>query len=41
MEVCKEPDFKEAVEKLKGELPTDDTSHFDLANASGKDRLQG
>ncbi len=37
MEVCKEPDFKEAVEKLKGELPADDTSHFDLANASGKD----
>lgn len=37
MEVCKEPDFIEAVETLKGELPADDTSHFDLANASGKD----
>lgn len=33
MEVCKEPDFIEAVEKLKGEMPADDTSHFDLANA--------
>lgn len=37
MEVCKEPDFIEAVETLKGELPADDTSHFDLANATGKD----
>ena len=34
MEVCKEPDFLEAVEKLKGELPADDNSHFDLSNAS-------
>ena len=33
MEVCKEPDFIEAVEKLKGEMPADDTSHFDLSNA--------
>ena len=33
MEVCKEPDFIEAVEKLKGEMPADDTSHFDLASA--------
>lgn len=37
MEVCKEPDFIEAVETLKGEMSADDTSHFDLANASGKD----
>lgn len=36
MEVCKEPDFIEAVEKLKGELPADDTSHFDLTGASAK-----
>lgn len=33
MEVCKEADFIEAVEKLKGEMPADDNSHFDLANA--------
>lgn len=33
MDVCKEPDFIEAVEKLKGEMPADDTSHFDLSNA--------
>ena len=33
MEVCQEPDFIEAVEKLKGEMPADDTSHFDIANA--------
>ena len=32
MEVCKEPDFIEAVEKLKGEMPADDTSHFDIAS---------
>ena len=32
MEVCKEPDFLEAVEKLKGEMPADDTSHFDIAS---------
>lgn len=37
MDVCKEPDFIEAVEKLKGEMPADDTSHFDLANA-GSDK---
>lgn len=37
MEVCKEPDFVEIVEKLKGELSADDTSHFDLANATNKD----
>lgn len=34
MEVCKEPDFIEAVERLKGEMPADDTSHFDLASAA-------
>ena len=34
MEVCQEPDFLEAVEKLKGELPQDDNSHFDIATAS-------
>lgn len=37
MEVCKKPDFIDAVETLKGELPAEDTSHFDLANVSGKD----
>lgn len=37
MEVCKEPDFIEAVEKLKGELPADDNSHFDLSGAASKD----
>lgn len=37
MEVCKKPDFIEAVEKLKGELPADDNSHFDLTGASGKE----
>lgn len=37
MEVCKEPDFIEAVEKLKGELPADDNSHFDLNGAVGKE----
>lgn len=37
MEVCKEPDFIEAVEKLKGEMPADDNSHFDIANA-GSDK---
>lgn len=37
MEVCKEPDFIEAIEKLKGELPQDDSSHFDLASA-GSDK---
>ena len=37
MEVCKEPDFIEAVEKLKGELPADDNSHFDLSGAASKE----
>lgn len=37
MEVCKEPDFIEAVEKLKGELPADDNSHFDLTGVAGKE----
>lgn len=37
MEVCNEPDFKEAVETLTGEMSADDTSHFDLATASGKE----
>lgn len=37
MEVCKEPDFIDAVEKLKGELPADDNSHFDLTGAASKD----
>lgn len=37
MEVCTQADFIEAVEKLKGEMPADDTSHFDLASVdSGK-----
>lgn len=36
IEVCKEPDFKEAVEKLSGELPADDTSHFSLAETGNK-----
>lgn len=36
MAVCEETDFKEAVEKLKGELPADDTSHFDLASSGSK-----
>lgn len=33
MEVCNEPDFLDAVETLKGELPAEDTSHFDINNA--------
>lgn len=37
MEVCKEPDFIEAVEKLKGELSPEDTSHFDIATATNKE----
>lgn len=37
MEVCKEPDFIEVVEKLKGELPADDNSHFDLSGAASKE----
>lgn len=40
MEVCKEADFIEAVEKLKGELPKDDNSHFDLASASQKSETE-
>lgn len=36
MEVCKEPDFIEAVEKIKGELSADDNSHFDLSGAASK-----
>ena len=36
MEVCKESDFIEAVEKLKGELPADDNSHFDIASSASK-----
>lgn len=36
MEVCKEPDFIEAVEKLKGEMPADDVSHFDLSSAGSE-----
>jgi len=41
MEVCKESDFIEAVEKLKGELPTDDSSHFDLTDAGNKTSKKG
>lgn len=37
MEVCKQSDFIDAVEKLKGELSADDNSHFDLAGAASKD----
>lgn len=37
MEVCKEPDFIEAVDKLKGEMSPEDTSHFDLAKAIGNE----
>lgn len=37
MKVCEEPDFVEAVEKLKGELPADDNSHFDIAGAASND----
>lgn len=36
MAVCKEPDFQQAVETLKGELPSDDTSNFNLASAATK-----
>lgn len=32
MNVCEEPDFKETYEKIMGELPSDDTSHFDIRN---------
>ena len=41
MEVCNEPDFKEAVDKLAGELPADDTSHFDLTGAANKEEDKG
>lgn len=42
IDVCKESDFKEAVKKLKGELPADDNSHFDLTSAGGdKDSKSG
>ena len=34
MQVCEEPDFVEAVDKLNGELPADDNSHFDLAGVA-------
>lgn len=37
MAVCEESDFKEAVEQLKGELPADDTSHFDMSSANSKE----
>ncbi len=35
LEVCKDEEFLEAVEKLKGELPADDNSHFSFGG-SGK-----
>lgn len=41
MEVCKEPDFLEAIDTLTGELPEEDTSHFDLANADKTDNPEG
>ena len=34
IEICKEPDFIEAVETLKAELPADDTRHFDIGKIS-------
>lgn len=40
LEVCKDEEFLEAVEKLKGELPADDNSHFTFGGstkASGKE----
>ena len=37
MEVCKEQDFLDAIEKLKGELDPEDKSHFDI-NKSGDDK---
>ena len=37
MDVCKEQDFIDAVEKLKGELSPEDKSHFDI-NKSGEDK---
>lgn len=38
IEVCNQPDFKDAVAKLEGELPADDNHHFDLAKAASKDK---
>lgn len=38
IDVCAQPDFQEAVEKLKAALPKDDTSHFDLAKEGGSDK---
>lgn len=39
LEVCKDQEFLDAIEQLKGELSTDDNSHFSLSgdNTSGKD----
>lgn len=37
LDVCQQDDFKEAVEQLRAALPSDDTSHFSLADA-GKDK---
>lgn len=37
MAVCEEPDFKEAVKQLTGELPADDNSHFDLTGVANKE----
>lgn len=37
IDVCSQDDFKDAVEKLKGELPADDNSHFDMASANKTD----
>ncbi len=31
IDVCAQEDFQEAVETLRGELPADDTSHFDIS----------
>lgn len=36
LDITEQSDFKDAVETLKGELPADDTSHFDLATASSE-----
>lgn len=36
IDVCQQPDFIEAVEKLKGELSPDDKSHFDIETAGEK-----
>lgn len=35
IDVLAQPDFQEAADKLKGELPADDTSHFDLSKEGG------